>query len=62
MIRILPFLLLAAAAGCGDRRSFDERFSETENAIEERADRIDRELDNDSGQAEAGEAPSDESR
>lgn len=57
-MRLIPLLFVAAlAAGCGDRRSFDERFSDSENAIEERADRIDRDLANAAEESEA-EKPS----
>ena len=48
-------LLAALAAGCGDRRSFDERYSDSQNDIERRAEQIDRELANEAdkpGEAE----------
>ena len=34
-------LLLAAVSACSDRRSFDERYGDTANNIEQRAARID---------------------
>ena len=38
---LLSFLALAA---CGDRRSFDERYGDTANEIEQRAQRLDAEM------------------
>ena len=43
---VLLTLVAALATGCGDRRSFDERYSDSQNEIERRAERIDRELAN----------------
>ena len=37
-------LVVLALAGCRDRRSFDERYSETAQNIEERARNLDAEL------------------
>ena len=55
-MRIALLAVIAAfAAGCGDRRSFDERYSDSRNEIERRAEQIDRELANEaekSGEAE----------
>lgn len=55
-MRIALLALLAAlAAGCGDRRSFDERYSDSQKEIERRAEQIDRELANEAektGEAE----------
>ena len=34
-------LMLAAVSACSDRRSFDERYGDTANDIEQRAARID---------------------
>ena len=43
---VLLTLIAALAAGCGDRRSFDERYSDSQNDIERRAEQIDRALAN----------------
>lgn len=43
---VLLALLAALVAGCGDRRSFDERYSDSQKEIERRAEQIDRELAN----------------
>lgn len=62
-MRIVALVLLAAlAGGCGDRRSFDERFSDSENAIEQRAERIDRDLANEAGESEPGDPRESEKR
>ena len=51
----LLILVSALAAGCGDRRSFDDRFSDSQNEIGRRADAIDRELANETeNSAEVG--------
>jgi hypothetical protein len=42
MRAVLPFILLLGA--CGKEPSFDERYSDTANAIEERAANLDAEL------------------
>lgn len=43
MGRRLALVFLLAVSGCEDRRSFDERYSETQNRIEERAAEIEEE-------------------
>ena len=48
----LVALVASLAAGCGDRRSFDERYSDSQNEIERRAERIDRELANKAKESE----------
>ena len=48
----LLVLIAAFAAGCGDRRSFDERYSDSQNEIERRANAIDRELANKAKESE----------
>lgn len=46
-MRLLPTLLIAlAATGCGDRRSFDERYEDTSRELENRAERLDANLAN----------------
>ena len=50
MWRVALLLLVGALAGCKDNRTFDQRFNETSNHIEQRAANLDAEA---SG-AEAG--------
>jgi hypothetical protein len=44
MRSVALLLLLAVVAGCGDRRSFDERYQDTGREIENRAREIDRNI------------------
>lgn len=47
-MRVLLIALTAAMglSACGDRRSFDERFADTQRNIEQRAYNLDAHLDN----------------
>ena len=47
MRTVIARLLLLVLAGCQDRRTFDERYADTERNIEERAQRLDAKLNND---------------
>lgn len=40
-------LLFVLAAGCNDRRTFDEHYRDTERNLQNRADNLDRQLGND---------------
>lgn len=48
---VAPLLMLCVLAACGDRRSFDQRYSDTSRKLEEKA----RELDANLAAAEAAE-------
>jgi hypothetical protein len=37
----LALLVLLALGGCGERRSFDERYATTQNELDERARKLD---------------------
>jgi hypothetical protein len=39
-------LCLCALSGCGDRRSFDERYEDTSSELEQRAKALDQNLQN----------------
>ncbi|MEE4288615.1 MAG: hypothetical protein V2J14_04535 [Erythrobacter sp.] len=41
----VPFALLAIMAACSSEPSFDERYDETRERIEEKAEALDRELE-----------------
>jgi hypothetical protein len=43
-------LLLLTLAGCDDRRSFDEKYDETAEELDQRAARLDAELNNDAAE------------
>ena len=47
MRTVIVSLLLLVLADCQDRRTFDERYADTERNIEERAQRLDARLNND---------------
>lgn len=51
-MRVAMSALALALCACGREPSFDERFSESENAIEERARELDEQLNN--ADADAG--------
>lgn len=59
---LVPSVLLAVLAlqsGCSDRRTFDGRFNDTATELEERAARLDRDLEAEQNGPDnaAGEAP-----
>ena len=47
-MRWLLLLVVLACAACGDRRSFDQRYADTGNELENRAQNIDAALESDS--------------
>ena len=40
-MRWMVAILLIASAGCSDRRTFDERYDQTERRLEQKAQRLD---------------------
>jgi hypothetical protein len=46
MRAVAAMLCLCALAGCGDRRSFDERYEDTSTKLEQRARALDQNLTN----------------
>lgn len=50
---VVLILALAMLAGCGDRRSFDERYADTERNLQQRARHLDAELNNVGAEDEA---------
>lgn len=47
MRALAVFLCVVALTGCQDRRSFDERYADTERNIEQRAQTLDADLNKD---------------
>lgn len=48
----LLLLMLALTTACGDRRTFDERYGDTERELNNRANSLDRQLDASSNEAQ----------
>ena len=61
-MRSPTLLLLFALTGCGDQRSFNERYLKTANSIQHRASDIDHQLNESNSapscEADGGSAPS----
>jgi len=52
-MRAFGFLAALALSSCGDRRSFDERYNDTQRNLEERAQNLDEAANSTDGNAPA---------